>query len=75
LAVDAFHTHARAAGESDLRRAQVRLLLDTLTEVGVQGGSYDHLILAAIGQWEPNTTVIIVGLLKRAYAAGQEAVR
>lgn len=69
--VDAFHARARAAGESDMRRAQVRLLLDTLAELGVQAGSYDQLILAAIGQWEPATTAVLVGLIERAHAAGQ----
>jgi hypothetical protein len=68
--VDTFHASAREQGESDMRRAQVRLLLGTLRRVGVRAGIYDQLILASVGQWEPMTTIVIVGLIERAHAAG-----
>lgn len=65
----ALYERAQQAGESDMRRAQVRLLLDTLARLGVEAGSYDELILASIGQWEPRTTVVLAGLIERTHAA------
>lgn len=71
--LSALHERAHAAGESDMRRAQVRHLLDTLTRLGVEVGSYDELILASIGQWEPSTVVVLADLIERAHAAGAAA--
>jgi hypothetical protein len=73
--VDALHASAREQGESDMRRAQVQLLLGTLRRLGVRAGIYDQLILASLGQWEPMTTLVIAGLVERAHAAGLKAGR
>lgn len=73
--VDALHARAAAAGDSEKRRANVRALLDTCARLGVRIGLYDELILASIGQWEPQTTVVVLGLIERAHAAGQESKR
>ncbi|HZU55326.1 MAG TPA: hypothetical protein VFA06_05620 [Actinocrinis sp.] len=73
--VDALHARAAAAGESDMRRAQVRALLGTLHRLGVRAGTFDQLILASLGQWEPTTTVVMLGLVERAHAAGRKAAR
>lgn len=71
--VDALRAAAWAAGEVDTRRAQVRALLDTLAALRVRVGVYDQFILASVGQFEPVTTIVLLGLIERAYAAGRKA--
>lgn len=66
---------AREGGEDDARRLQVRELLDAAAAAGTEPGSYDLLILASIGQWEPKTTVVLIGLIERAHAAGRRGAK
>lgn len=48
-------------------------LLATCEELGISLGSYDLRILTWLAEWEPQTTVVVASLLRRAYAAGQTA--
>lgn len=71
--LDALHLAAHEAGQTDMAPVQVRALLGTVERLGVEAGSYDELILASIGLWEPLTTVVLVGLIERAHAAGAQS--
>ena len=60
------HDRARLAGESDMRRAQVHALLAVSAAAGIELGAFDQLILARFGQWEPDSAMVVLGLVERA---------
>lgn len=68
--VDALHARAAAAGESDMRRARVRALRAALEQRGVSVGAYDMFVIVSLGQWESQTTIVLLGLIERAHDAG-----
>lgn len=48
-----------------------RMLCKALTDAGVDVGEYDHRIIAWLAGWEPQTCVVIAGLITRASKAGR----
>jgi hypothetical protein len=52
-----------------------RILCEAATEAGVEVGNYDHRILVWLAGWEPQTAVVLAGLITRARTAGEETAR
>lgn len=50
-----------------------RLLCEMLTAAGVELGAYDHRIVMWLAGWEPQTCVVIAGVITRAHQAGKES--
>lgn len=48
-------------------------LVDACQSAGVALGSFDGRVLAWLASYEPETCVVVAGLITRAYAAGRAA--
>jgi hypothetical protein len=47
-----------------------RVLCEAVTEAGVELGAFDHRILLWLAGWEPQTAVVLAGIITRAGTAG-----
>lgn len=73
--VRALHA-AGLVGSGDPHRlvhgAVLRHLVNACTTAGVDLGHYDHRVLNWLATWEPQTAQVLIGLISRAHAAGQQ---
>lgn len=54
-----------------LSEANLAYLREACERTGVTLGAYDSRILAWLGDWEPETCAVLVGLITRAHATGR----
>jgi hypothetical protein len=66
---DAMHKSTRRGVGTELKH---RLLDGACTAAGVDLGAYDHRIVNWLAQWEPETCLVIAGLIERAAAGCAE---
>lgn len=62
---------AAGIGPGALEETNHSRLLDTCKAAGVYLGAYDHRIVRWLAGFEPETVVVIVGLITRAYYEGE----
>jgi hypothetical protein len=56
-----------------IRQACSGLITAACERAGVELGAHDHVIVAWLGGFEPQTCAVIAALVSRAYAAGQSS--
>ncbi|SRR5579875_1313105 len=64
---DAAHASTR---RGVLGERNAAMLDEACRAAGVRRGAYDYRILAWLAGWEPETCVVVAGLIQRAYLAG-----
>lgn len=55
------------------QRTMLRHLLAACQDAGVVLGAYDRQVLEGLCRWEPSKVQVVIGLVERAYEAGQAA--
>lgn len=66
----------RGAGQRRHRSVQgvrLRHLMDACRESGVELGALDRQVLTWLAGWEDHTAQVVIGLIRRAHAAGIQA--
>jgi hypothetical protein len=67
----AIESHGGSATDAEAGRTRLLMLRATLAAVHVEPGSVDMLVLARLAHWEPESAMVVAGLLERAFVAGQ----